>query len=60
MKYTEVKIDLKELEKEKKINSEERLKFIDLWANYVKTHSDKNWSEQQAMVINNPINPRNI
>jgi len=46
-----MKINLKELEKEKQKNFEERLAFVELWANYVKTHPDEVWSEQQKMLI---------
>lgn len=27
------------------------MKFVELWAEYVRTHSDKDWSEQQKMLI---------
>mgnify|MGYP001611638487 CR=1 FL=1 len=47
----DIKIDLNELEKEKKKNFEERLKFIDWWVDYMKRHSDKDWSEDQNKVI---------
>jgi len=40
----DINIDLAELEKEKKKNFEERLKFIDYWTEYIKSHSDKEWS----------------
>lgn len=33
-------------------NQEQRMKFIDFWANYVMTHDDKEWSRQQNAVIN--------
>jgi hypothetical protein len=33
-------------------NNKERLAFIDLWAEYVKTHPDREWSHQQNMIIN--------
>jgi len=33
-------------------NQEDRMNFVKFWANYVKTHSDKEWSEQQNIVIN--------
>jgi len=33
-------------------NQEERMHFVDKWAEYVKTHSDKDWSKQQNIVIN--------
>ncbi len=51
----DIDIDLKELEKEKEKNFEERMKFIDYWAEYVKSHSDKEWSEQQNKIINSQI-----
>jgi hypothetical protein len=36
----------------KEENEKERLKFIDFWSNYVMTHSDKEWSKQQNIIIN--------
>ena len=47
----ELKVDLKELEEAKKKNFVERLKFIDMWVDYIKTHSDKEWSRQQRVII---------
>lgn len=47
----DIKIDLKELEKEKQKNFEERLRFIDFWAEYVKNNPDKKWSTQQKTLI---------
>jgi len=38
-----------------KTNKEDRINFVKFWANYVKTHSDKDWSEQQNIVINSQI-----
>lgn len=35
-----------------KKNQEERLQFVDTWAEYVRTHSDKEWSQQQNTIIN--------
>ena len=55
MKADKIKINFKELNEFKKKNAEERLRFIDFWAEYVKTHKDNNWSEQQAIIINNQI-----
>jgi hypothetical protein len=37
-------------------NDEDRLNFIKFWANYIKTHSDKEWSKQQKMLIDSQIN----
>jgi len=55
MKAKDIKIDLKELSKFKEKNAKERLKFIDSWAEYVKSHSDKRWSKQQNIIINAQI-----
>jgi hypothetical protein len=52
MKAEDIKTDLEELKRFKKKNAEERLKFIDFWAEYVRTHSDKEWSQAQNKVIN--------
>jgi hypothetical protein len=38
-----------------KDNDEDRLNFVRYWANYVKTHSDKDWSKQQNVVIDSQI-----
>ena len=35
-----------------KENQDERMRFIDIWAKYVRTHSDKDWSRQQNIIIN--------
>lgn len=34
-----------------KNNKEDRLNFVKFWVEYIKTHSDEDWSEQQAMLI---------
>lgn len=49
------KFDLKKLEKEKEKNFQERLNFVRYWARYIKTHSDKEWSEQQNIIIDSQI-----
>lgn len=33
-------------------NQKQRDWFIDYWVNYMKTHPDKEWSQQQNMLIN--------
>ena len=33
-------------------NNKERMKFVDIWAEYVRTHNDKVWSKQQNVIIN--------
>ncbi len=36
-------------------NKEDRINFVKFWANYVKTHRDEDWSEQQNMLIDSQI-----
>ena len=43
------KFDAEEL---RRINDEDRMWFVEYWANYVRTHSDKEWSRQQNVLIN--------
>jgi hypothetical protein len=38
-----------------KTNEEDRMNFVEFWVEYIKTHSDKEWSEQQNMLINSVI-----
>jgi hypothetical protein len=33
----------------------ERIKFVDLWADYVRTHSDKEWSRQQKVIVDSQL-----
>lgn len=44
--------DLKELEKEKKKNFEERLKFIDQYVAWLKKTPNEKWSKQQNRLLN--------
>jgi len=46
-----MKIDLKKLKEQKQENTQERLEFVQFWAEYVKNHSDEEWSAQQNVVI---------
>lgn len=48
-------INKDEIQREIKDNFKERLEFVNFWANYVKTHRDEDWSEQQNMLINSQI-----
>ena len=42
------------------VNREERMRFVRLWADYVKTHPDRDWSEQQRVLIDSQMkNARN-
>jgi len=38
-----------------KKNQQERMRFVYKWAEYVKTHSDKEWSHQQNIIINSSL-----
>lgn len=42
-------------------NRKERMEFVKTWAEYVRTHSDRDWSRQQKAVVDsqlkNLINP---
>ncbi len=55
MNVKDVKVDLDEMKKFKEENARERLKFIDFWVNYMKTHSDEEWGEQQRILIDSQI-----
>ena len=35
----------------RKINDEDRMWYVELWAEYVKTHPDQEWSAEQKKVI---------
>ena len=36
-------------------NRKERMKFVELWAEYVRTHPDKDWSSQQKVLIDSQM-----
>ena len=38
-----------------KTNKEERINFVKYWIEYMKTHTDEEWSEQQNIIINSQI-----
>ena len=38
-----------------KDNREERMNFVEYWAEYVRTHPSKDWSRQQNILINSQI-----
>lgn len=40
---------------DKRKNDIERIKFVDLWADYVRTHPDKDWSRQQKIVVDSQL-----
>jgi hypothetical protein len=55
MNEEDVNVNLEELNKFKEQNAKERLWFIDYWVNYIKTHSDEEWSEQQNLLIDSQL-----
>jgi hypothetical protein len=55
MKYKVNLDEIKKAESETDKNFNERLQFIKFWAEYVKTHSDKEWSRQQNVVIDSQM-----
>ncbi len=47
-----IKIDPKKLKEERISNFKERIWFIKYWVEYMKKSTDKEWSGQQAKLIN--------
>ena len=43
--------DLKELEKEKQRNRQQRMDFVDMYAEWLKKTPNKVWSKQQAKYL---------
>jgi hypothetical protein len=43
-----------------KENQKERFRFVDQWADYVRTHQDKEWSRQQNLIINSCLQTASI
>jgi len=50
-----MKVNKEKIEEEIKENFKERLRFITFWVEYIKTHNDENWSEQQNMLIDSQL-----
>lgn len=50
-KSSGLKVDLKELAKDKKGNFEERLKFIDAYVEWLKKTPNSVWSKQQKAAL---------
>lgn len=36
-------------------NAEDRINFVKFWVEFIKTHSDEEWSEQQNLLINSQL-----
>jgi hypothetical protein len=41
-------------------NKKERESFVKKWAEYVRTHSDEDWSKQQNVIINSALRSAHI
>ncbi len=41
-------------------NKKERENFVHRWAEYVRTHRDKEWSKQQNAIINSALKSANM
>ncbi|MBS3137956.1 hypothetical protein J4232_05980 [Candidatus Woesearchaeota archaeon] len=39
----------------KQENDNERMWYVEYWANYVNSHTDKEWSSQQKVIINSQL-----
>jgi hypothetical protein len=50
-----MKFDLKKIESELEVNFKERLDFVKFWAEYIKSHSDKEWSLEQKELIDSQV-----
>ena len=59
LKYTPDLDKIRSAKTDKEKNFIERLEFIKFWAEYVKTHSDEDWSKQQNMLIDSQIESAN-
>jgi hypothetical protein len=46
-----IEVDFDKLKERKRKNFQERIWFIKFWVEYMKTHSDKEWSEAQRKLI---------
>lgn len=40
---------------DKNKNNVERMKFVKLWAEFVRKHPDKEWSRQQKVVVDSQL-----
>lgn len=40
---------------DKNQNRKERMNFVEFWAEYVRKHSDKEWSKQQKIIIDSQL-----
>jgi hypothetical protein len=52
-------LNSKEFEESQRRNTEERREMIKRWAEYVRTHDDREWSRQQNRLINSQLQSAN-
>jgi len=38
-----------------KTNKEDRMNFVEFWVDYIRTHSDREWSRQQKVLIDSQV-----
>lgn len=43
------------LREQKNLNDQDRMWFVNYWAQYVRTHPDEVWSKQQNVLINSQM-----
>ncbi len=55
MNETEIRTKLEDIRKERRSNFKERIWFVKYWAEYIRTHKDREWGEQQNTLINSQI-----
>ncbi|MBI4162983.1 MAG: hypothetical protein HY513_04830 [Candidatus Aenigmarchaeota archaeon] len=55
MRAEDINIDIEKLKDRQKKNAEDRLKFIEMYAEWVRKNSNATWSKQQNMLINSQI-----
>ena len=55
IRASDLKVNLDELRDFKRKNFQDRLNFIEFWVDYIKKHSDEEWSKGQAALIDSQI-----
>jgi len=50
-----MKIDFEGLERDRRENFRERMRFVKFWVEFVRGHDDEGWSEQQNCLIDGQI-----
>ena len=52
---TKIELNIWKVKNDKMRNFRERIWFIKYWADYIKTHPDKEWSKGQAVLIDSQM-----